>query len=849
VLFLASGNGWWSLQPVQKPALPRVENRTWARTAIDFFLLAAMEAKGLRPAPEAERLTLLRRVSFDLTGLPPSVEEQDAFLIDSRPDAYERVVERLLASPAYGERWGRHWLDVARYADTHGYDKDKRRDHAWQYRDWVIAALNGGLPYRDFVRAQLAGDVLHPDTREGLIATGFIAAGPWDFVGHVELREGTIDKMKTRVLDRDDMVSTALGAFASLTVGCARCHDHKFDPIPTADYYALQAVFAGVERGDRPLPPEEGWVRRRKQISEQLAQLQREMDRREGPDAAKRLALRALGAKLPALPGPSPTNGYHSRIEPRSDVIKWVQIDLGKPFALEEVRLWPARPTDFPDTPGFGFPVRFKIEASDDATFSKDMNILMDQTQADFPNPEDSPVLIPVKHVTARYVRLTATRLWKRTGDFALALGEMQVLSDGKVISAGKTVTARDSIDTGRWATRYLVDGHTSRAKLPEAGDAGLQQRLKLVRQIQEQEARRLASLPAEWLVKRQSLERERQNIEDQINNAAQVYAIRSIPPRPIHVLKRGDVQYPKDEAKPAALSCVSLPITFDSPTEGGRRLALADWLTHEANPLTWRSIVNRVWYYHFGRGLVDTPNDFGKMGSLPSHPELLDWLASDFRDQGGSLKQLHRQIVTSAVYRQSGQANPQATHQDSENRLLTSMPRRRLDAESLRDATLAVSGQLRPIAGGPGYALFRFKDDHSPTYDHTSLAHIHDPATYRRTVYRFVVRSVPNPFLDCLDGADPNQPVPVRNTTVTSLQALAMLNNPFMVRQAQHFAQRLQEAGSSPRDRAVLAHRLAFGTRPDADTLTALIAHAEKHGWPATCRVLLNANAFVFVD
>src|SRR5262245_55599372 len=292
---LRAAEPWWSLRPLVRPAVPVVRDRAWPRTPVDAFVLARLEQLNLRPAPEADRRTLIRRLSFDLVGLPPSPEDVEAFLTDPRPDAYERLVERLLASPAYGERWGRHWLDVAHYGDTHGYDKDKRRDHAWPYRDWVVRALNGDLPYRRFVEDQVAGDVLRPGDPDGVVATGFVVAGPWDFVGHVELREGTVDKEKTRVLDRDDMVSTTITTFLSLTVGCARCHDHKFDPIPQKDYYALQAVFAGVERGNRLV--------RTPERQAALARLRGERTRLLGEKAAAELvAARAgLEARIAAV--------------------------------------------------------------------------------------------------------------------------------------------------------------------------------------------------------------------------------------------------------------------------------------------------------------------------------------------------------------------------------------------------------------------------------------------------------------------------------------------------------------------------------------------------------------------
>jgi mono/diheme cytochrome c family protein len=762
---------WWSLRPLSRPAVPAVKDKTWGFTPIDAFLLAAMEAKGLHPSPPADKKTLLRRVTFDLIGLPPTPEEIDAFLGDNSPNFYEKVVDRLLASPRYGERWGRHWLDVVHYADTHGYDKDKRRDHAWPYRDYVIRAFNTDKPYGRFVKEQLAGDVLYPNDPDGVVATGFVVAGPWDLVGQAELREGTVDKEKTRVLDRDDMVINAISTFDSLTVHCARCHDHKFDPIPQKDYYRLQAVFAGLERADRPFG--------------------------DKGDLARR-----------GLTGPSPGNGWHSGISATPEVEKWVQVDLGKSVAIDAVHLIPARPTDFPDTPGFGFPVRFRVDASDDATFVRFVSVT-DQTKSDFANPGDAPVVFRPRPTKARYVRVTAERLWKRSGDYVFALAELQVDSGAKNVARGAAVTSLDSIEAGRWSRRSLVDGYDSRAPLPD-----------------------LANAPTP-------------------NNL--VYAAVPVPPRPIYVLHRGDVEQKRDLVTPGALSCVKeLKADFaglKENEEGGRRAALADWIADERNPLTWRSIVNRIWHYHFGRGIVDTPSDFGRNGSRPTHPELLDWLAVEFRDSGGSFKKLHRLIVLSAAYRQSSADNPEAAKLDADARYLWRMSRQRLDAEEVRDAVLAVSGKLDLKMGGPGFELFRFKDDHSPVYDHTAVDKINDPANWRRTVYRFTVRSVPNPFLDCLDCADPNVNTPVRNTTLTALQALALLNDPFMLKQADCFAERLRKISDDPTKRAEAAYRLAFGRLPTVKERDALTEYAKKHGLAKACRVLFNANEFVFVD
>jgi hypothetical protein len=581
---------WWSLRELVRPRVPTVKDCSWVRTPVDAFILAGLEAKGLQPSPSADKQTLIRRVTYDLHGLPPTPEEIDAFLGDTSPDAYEKLIDCLLASPRYGERWGRHWLDVVHYGDTHGYDKDKRRDHAWPYRDYVIHSLNSDTPYSRFIQEQVAGDVLFPQDPGGIVATGFIAAGPWDFVGHVELREGTVEKEKTRLLDRDDMVANTMSTFISLTVQCARCHDHKFDPIPKKDYYRLQAVFAGIDRADRPYATE-------KQL----------------------------------------------------------------------------------------------------------------------------------------------------------------------------------------------------------------------------------------------------------------VYAVVPHKPRPVHELNRGDVERPGVLLDAGALSCVTgLAHIFeisDPNNEGKRRAALAAWLADARNVLTWRSIGNRIWHYHFGRGLVDTPNDFGRNGSLPTHPELLDWLAAEFRDGGQSLKRLHRLILGSAVYRQVSHHHSEFAKIDGDNRLLWRMNRQRLDAESIRDSVLAVSGKLNARMGGPGFELFRFKDDHSPVYDHSALEKINDPSGWRRTVYRFTVRSVPNPFLDCLDCADPNLNTPVRNTTLTALQALALLNDPFMIKQAEYFAERLQRMSPDLQRQIEAAFVLLFGRPPGANEREALADHARQHGLANACRLLLNANEFIFID
>jgi hypothetical protein len=596
---------WWSLRPLARPEIPVIES-SWIRTPIDAFILATLTEHELAPSPEADRHTLARRLYFDLIGLPPPPDEADAFVDDDDVRAYEKLVDRLLASPQYGERWARHWLDVAHYGDTHGYDKDKLRPNAWPYRDYVIRALSDDKPYTRFVEEQVAGDVLYPGTADGVIATGFLVAGPFDYVGQIEVAEGTLAKAITRNLDRDDMVSTVIGTFNSMTAHCARCHNHKFDPITQEDYYSLQAVFAGVDRADR-----------------------------------------AFGGA------------------------------------------------------GDG---------------------------------------------SAQPMVFAAANEFKTEGQFTPTHGK----------------------------------------------------------------------------------------------------------PRPIHILNRGNEKDPAAEVGPGTCSYFpQLEARFSLSAEAGegaRRVALARWLTDKRNPLAWRSIVNRVWQYHFGRGIVDSPNDFGRMGSLPTHPELLDWLAAEFRDGPQSIKSLHRLICTSAVYRQSSAGNPESEKRDSGNQYLWRMNRRRLEAEAVRDSVLAVAGKLNLEAGGPPFRAFGFTDDHSPHYRY-SEHDPDDPLSHRRSIYRLIVRSVPDPLMTTLDCADASAIVAKRNETITPLQSLALLNNKFMVRMAEHFAARIEPMGTNNKERLVAAWRLAFAREPAGQEHSQLVSYADRHGLANACRLILNMNEFVFID
>jgi mono/diheme cytochrome c family protein len=864
----------WSLKPLVRPAVPAGSASPAVTNPIDAFVAASLAEHNLQPSAEADRRTLIRRVSVDLTGLPPTPEEVAEFLADASTDAYGRLVDRLLASPRYGERWARHWMDVVHYADTHGNDQDRPRPNAWPYRDYLIRSFNDDKPYARFVSEQVAGDALYPDDPQATAALGFLASGPWDESSLMSIVDDTVDKKMAQVLDRDDMLSNVMATFTSTTVHCARCHNHKFDPITQEDYYGLQAVFAGVDRSDRPFDPDPAVFQQRRL----LVQRKRELSTRDGE---RLLADAPLQAELA---------GVERAFLQNRDVWK---------------TLWPLAVTTTngstatPQADGsllFGGPLPEKdtytltAEIEPDAITAVQLEVLPDESLpqhgpgrrengnlhlSEFklsaaPVSGGEPVAVPLSGAFADFDQAdwgaaaaidgkpeTAWGIYPEVGKVhavvfvlheplrpqgrtRLTFALEQLHGRGHLI--GRLRLSTTSVPHPVSAKPIAAELAAILAIFP--ADRTTAQKVELSRALADwQLDRQLAALPAPQFV-----------FAATNDFAANGNFRPAIKPRSVHLLRRGDINQPMQEATPGALACVeglAARFTSDgSDDEGARRASLARWLVSPQNVLTWRSIVNRVWHYHFDRGIVDTPSDLGRMGGTPSHPALLDWLAVEFRDGGGSLKALHRLIVTSATYRQSSRADAQRALIDADNRLLWRANSRRLDAETIRDAVLQVSGKLDLTMGGPSVKQFiESPGIHvTPNVDYLNYD-VDAPGNFRRGVYRFLFRTLPDPLMESLDCPDGSQVAPVRSASVTSLQALAMLDDRFIVRQSEHVATRLAaEAPTLPEQIRRLFQRVLL-REPTPEESQRWEAYAARHGLANACRMMFNTNEFVFVN
>ena len=799
-----AGLDWWSLQPLRRPAVPKAARAEWVRNPIDAFILAQLDAKQLAPAPEADRSTYIRRVTFDLTGLPPTPEETAAFVNDKAADAYEKLVDRLLASPAYGERWGRHWLDVVRFGESHGYEMNTLRPNAWPYRDYVIQAFNEDRPFPRFVREQLAGDVAAKDDPLGNVATGFLVAGAHDLVGNAVPEA----KVQMRHDDLADMVSTTATAFLGLTVGCARCHDHKFDPITQKDFYSLEAVFAGVDHAERPmhLVPEDQRRRESAALRTKLLDLERQIDEQTPLAAGEGTAhvrpvvqtqrnverFESVAARFVRFT----ITATNNRTEPCLDELEIYGPDAAAGnLALASKD---ARATASSVLPNVAI---HQIAHLNDGKHGNSHSWISNEAGAGWAQIE-----LPQENKIDRVV-------WgrDREGKFTDRIPttyRVDVSSDGKEWKAV----------AGSWDR--LTKGETPG---PKAWKPGKELQTLLV----EQKA-----------VQGKLLDLER---------PATAYAGTFRTPDKTHVLERGDPSKPGDEIGPGAVAAVKPAFTLKSEApEPERRLALADWIADKNNPLPARVLVNRVWHWHLGQGIVRTPSDFGFNGDRPAHPELLDWLAAEYQANGWRLKPLHRLIVLSNTYRQSSRFDDSAARLDADNRLLWRYARHRLEAEEVRDSMLQVSGALNPLRGGPGYHLWDYSGYVIVFTPKKTLG----PDEFRRMVYQFKPRLQQDSVFGAFDCPDATATAPRRNVSTTSIQALNLLNDPFVLDQSERFAARLRkDAGNEVAAQVRRAFQLAFNREPTDKESAAAVELVNKHGLAVLCRALFNANEFVFVN
>ena len=862
----------WSVQPVRTEFPPSV--------SVDTFITARLKENGLTMSLAADRRTLIRRLSFDLHGLPPTPERVEQFTADRDPRAYEKLVDELLASPHYGERWARHWLDIAHYADTHGFERDQLRPHAWRYRDYVIASLNAGKPYGQFLREQIAGDVITPGDPSALIATGFLAAGPWDFVGHVETRSDML-KRAARAGDLDDMVTQVITSTMGVTIHCARCHDHKLDPISQRDYYSLWAVFAGVKRDNREVDPAESKRLREEKdrLQKEHARVQAELLKLSGGalDLADMVGggngygsgKRGSGLLLETGEVETARLGLHRNVKPNrlapnrislpeanaSRFVKGVFLPNGGEGGREKLTLAPGVVLkDIPSTNGLAWDiVRFGL-----------LNAQMHAQIDGIDYTAESHSVLGLHANAAVVFDLAAIREANGVGDLRLTAvvgfgaapgaasskADFAIYLDGERALHRVAMTKSESLlvdlpisSTIKFLTLMATDGGDGiGSDLLFLGDARLRAEIDATTRAAADRAR-IDELKAEVAALQQGIQA--------VAEPPQVFAIKTEDPPPItRVQRRGNPDDEGAEVSPGSFSWVRhapAELGDNAAPEGARRRALADWITHPANPLTPRVLVNRLWHHHFGQGIVATPSDFGLGGSPPSHPDLLDWLAGEFQRSGGSLKHVHRLIVTSAAYRQQSRAAaPAAMRLDAQNRLLWRQNPRRLDAESLRDAVLAVAGTLNPAMGGPGYRDFKYTEAYAPLYDYITP---NDPALWRRSIYRFIVRTTPHQFMSTLDCPDPANLTPVRVQTTTALQALTLSNNEFMLRQAQHLAARIERETASREAAVRRAFALSFQRDATVAEVHAAAALVAEQGLFALCRSLINANEFIYVD
>lgn len=882
----AQGNSWWAFEPLQRPPVPAVADATWPANPVDAFVLSRLEARGLRPSPPADPAALLRRATYDLTGLPPTPAAIAAFAADPSPEAYERVVEGLLASPQYGVKWARHWLDLVRYAETDGYERDRRKPFVWRYRDWVVDALNADLPYAEFLRAQLAGDEKPEPTVADLVATGFYRLGVWD--------DEPTDPLQARYDDLDGIADTTARAMFGVSMGCARCHDHKKDPLPQRDYYAFLAFFENVRPYDLQAQtvPADGALASHRQAVAAFA------TRRAALHGGLRAAAAAAWDAAPAEAREAALAADRRSLVARYDCDRLLADELrpdhglavgtvhGQVVAVDGRRGTAMRfdgddHVELPRLVQDSFTVAFFVRSDhrgpgrgEDTRWFTGAGLVDGEVPgivadwgiawhsdgrivAGTGDPETFVASGPGHH-DGRWHHVAFTRD-RSSGRIALyvdgvlvgdAFGSKNPLDAPARLALGRLQPGgggfRGDLDELRFVDRALSAAEVAALALDLPGGLGspLLGSADAAPTFAECAALRP---PALATVEVLAVQEQGRNGPDGFVRVRGNAHVRGAPVRPAFPAMLGGgepVCTPVDGARPSS----------------GRRTALADWIVDPRHPLTWRVVANRLWQHHFGRGLVRSGNDFGRLGDLPTHPELLDWLACEVLARGGSLKAMHRLLLTSATYRMASMPVPEAAAKDPQNDLFWRFDRRRLTAEEMRDSLLAMAGVLELQTGGP--SVF-------PPLPAQVLATASRPdeawgdatpaEAARRSLYVHSKRSLQEPLLAAFDQADTDNSCPSRFATVQATQALILLNGDFAQQQAERFAARLRAEApdlSSQLERGLLLVTQRPPRAADRDRLLALAADLQRdHGkTPAQalqrcCLVLLNGNEFAYLD
>jgi len=844
----SSGSEHWSFQAILHPPLPTPKDVAWVRNPIDAFILQRIEAEGIRPSDEASRETLMRRVYLDLLGLPPTPQKLDAFLSDSAADAYERMVERVLSSPHYGERWGRHWLDLARYADSDGYEKDRARPYAWRYRNWVIDALNADLPYDQFSVEQIAGDMLPDATLEQKVASGFHR-------NTLHNTEGGTDQEEDRVKKTVDRTNTAGAIWLGLTVGCAQCHSHKYDPLTQREYYQLYAFFNDIDESDidAPLPADRERIRLAKAAFDaehaRLTAAVKDYEARQLKQAQTQWETTALDkAVVWQTIDPIAATSRHGATLQRQDDASWLATgknEVSDIYTIEAVvnaeRVSAVRLEVLPDKslvkegPGRAdngnfVLTTFSVHASPTSGDQAPKKIELTNAKADFSqndwqvekaindDPADGWAVSPEfgkRHVAVFEAKEAAGF----TGGTKLTFILDQTYNQANSHNLGRFRLSYTAGQIPATLEGMPADVASALAKAAGERNADEQKQVAAYFRSVDPELARLNQIVAEHA--------------KQAPAASDVKAqavVQVAQPRQANIHVRGDFLN-KGEPVVALTPAVLPGLAADESRRG--RLEFARWLFAADNPLTARVTVNRVWQQIFGRGIVSTVDDFGTQGDAPTHPELLDWLASEFQRQGWSLKHLHRLIVTSATYRQSATFRPDLVEADPYNSLLARQQRRRVEAETIRDIALAASGLLDSRIGGPSVHPPQPAEYSDLTYANSAKWQVSNGGdAYRRGLYTFFQRTSPYPMLMTFDSPDSTECCTQRSLSNTPLQALTLWNDPAFYECAQAFGLRvvtevpsIGDLAQTMRERARYAFMLCLSRHPTEDELTDVIA------------------------